>query len=594
MLRKQISDRNRPDCKRLLMSPLRFAQRRKMVVLCGILALMFLLVFARLVFFCVVRADYYAARAQELHERERSIKAPRGRILDRNGWILADNKTVCNVSVIYSQMTDREKVIQVLSEELNLSSDYVRKRVEKRSSRERILENVPKEVGDRIREYDLPGVKVDEDSRRYYPFGELAGRVLGFTGADNQGIIGLEAYYDSVLKGKDGQILTVTDAKGIEVEREGERRVEPQRGKDLVISLDRNIQSYATQLAYQALQAKEAVRVSIIVMNPQNGEIYAMVSAPEFDPNNPFEIEGNFATEKERQDALNRMWRNPCISDTYEPGSTFKIITASSGLEEGVVSMGSSFYCPGYVVVEDRRIRCHKTTGHGSQDFVHAVMNSCNPSFVTLGLRLGVDRYYHYFQQFDLLKKTGVDLPGEAGTIMHRPENMGDVELATVSFGQSFQITPLRLLSTVSSIINGGKRITPHLAVKTLDSATGTEEVYDYPTQEGVVSPETSETMRYILEKVVSEGGGKNGAVAGYRIGGKTATSQTLPRGTGQYISSFLAFAPAEDPQLLSIAIIDRPKGSYYGGIIAAPVLRQLYENILPYSGVVMYNQEEN
>lgn len=580
-----------------LRSCCRHYHRKKITFVFFVLMGIFVFLFGRLVWFMVFRAEYYAQKAQELHERERSIKAARGRILDRNGVVLADNKTVCTVSVIYNQVKDREEVIRVLMKELDLPEEYVRKRVEKYSSMERIRSNVDKATGDRIREYDLSGVKVDEDYKRYYPYGELASKVLGFTGSDNQGILGLEVKYEEYLQGKKGQILTMTDARGIELEKEGERRIEPVAGKDLVTSIDWNIQSYATQLATQAMLTKEAQGVSILVMNAVNGEIYAMVSVPEFDLNSPYEIaeeEVSKLSQERKQEILNGIWRNPCISDTYEPGSTFKIITAAAGLEKGVVNTDSTFSCPGYIMVDDRRIRCHKTTGHGSQDFVHAVMNSCNPSFVTLGLRIGVEDYYHYFEQFGLKKKTGVDLPGEAGTIMHKKEDMGNVELATVSFGQSFQITPLQLLTTAASIVNGGNRVTPHFGVKTVDSLTGEETVFEYPVESGIVSEETSETMRYMLEKVVSEGGGKNGAVEGFRIGGKTATSQTLPRGTGQYISSFLAFAPAEDPQVVAIAIINRPKGVYYGGQIAAPILRQLYENILPYMGIEGYNQEES
>ena len=594
----------------LLRTPLRHYHRKKIVQSVLLLTLAFIFLLGRLTYFCIFRAEHYAKAAQELHERERSIKAARGKILDRNGIVLADNKAVCSVSVIHNQIRDPERVIRALSEELELSEEYVRKRVEKRSSMERIKSNVEKNVGDRIRELDLAGVKVDEDYKRYYPYGELASKVLGFTGADNQGILGLEVKYDELLQGTKGQILTVTDARGIEVEREGERRREPIPGNDLITSLDWNIQSYCTQLATQAMLTKEARSVSILVMNPQNGELYACVNVPEFDLNHPYEITdaawtaywkknasentpaeqgitvGENMDPAEKQKILNAMWRNGCINDTYEPGSTFKIITAAAGLEAGVVTPESSFYCPGYVMVDDRRIRCHKIAGHGSQDFVHAVMNSCNPSFVTLGLQIGLDRYYSYFEKFGLKKKTGIDLPGEAGTIMHRKENMGNVELATVSFGQSFQITPIQLLTTAASIVNGGNRVTPHFGVSYIHSDTGIEECFEYPVEADIVSEKTSETMRYLLEMVVKEGGGKNGAVEGFRIGGKTATSQTLPRGTGQYISSFLAFAPADDPQVIALAIIDRPTGAYYGGQIAAPVLRQLYDNILPYMGI--------
>lgn len=588
--------------------PLRHYHREKITVLLFLLTGVCIFLLGRLAYFMAFRSEKYAKAADELHERERNVKAARGRILDRSGNVLADNVTVCSVSVIYYQVKDREKVIQILAEELGLTESYVRKRVEKRSSMERIKSNVDKATGDRIRDYNLAGVKVDEDYKRYYPYGELASKVLGFTGADNQGILGLEVKYDKWLQGKNGQILTVTDAKGIEVEREGERRKEPVAGMDLVTSIDLNVQSYATQLAKQALLAKEAKSVSIMVMDVNTGEMLCMVNVPEFDLNEPFEIsaadvekyhvaheaevEYGQLADSQKWEILNGKWRNECINDTYEPGSTFKIITASAGLESGVVSLESSFYCPGYVTVDDRRIRCHKIAGHGSQDFTHAVMNSCNPAFVTLGLRIGAERYCEYFEQFGLKKKTGIDLPGEAGTIMHRLEDMGNVELATTSFGQSFQITPIQLMTTAASIVNGGRRVTPHFGVKVLDPQSGEEEIFEYPVTEGIVSEKTCETMRYVLEKVVSEGGGKNGAVEGYRIGGKTATSQTLPRGTGQYISSFLAFAPADDPQVIALAIINRPKGTYYGGLIAAPILRQLYENILPYLGIMSYTDQ--
>ena len=572
------------------------AHRKKITITFFLFVLMFLVVLVRLVYLMVWRSDYYSQKATQLHERERNIKAARGRILDRNGTVLADNKTVCTVSVIYNQIEEPEAVIEMLSRELELSREFVEKRVKKYSSMERIKSNVEKETGDRIREYDMAGVKVDEDYKRYYPYDTLASKVLGFTGGDNQGILGLEVKYEEYLKGVPGQILTMTDAKGVEVEREGERRLEPIAGKDLYISLDRNIQAYSEQLARQAMATKEADGVSIIAMNPQNGEIYAMVNVPEFNLNDPFllpeGIETEGLTEQQKQDVLNGIWRNGCINDTYEPGSTFKIITAAAGLEEGVVTPSSSFSCPGFIIVDDRKIRCHKTTGHGAEDFVHATMNSCNPVFITVGLRLGVDKYYQYFEQLGLKQKTGIDLPGEAATIMHKKENMGNVELATVSFGQSFQITPIQLLTTAASIINGGNRITPHFGVKVVDSGDGTETILEYPVQTGIVSAETSALMREILEKVVSEGGGKNGQVEGYRIGGKTATSQTLPRGSGKYISSFVGFAPADDPQIIAIAIIRHPKGVYYGGQIAAPVIRQLFENILPYLGIKEYNQK--
>ena len=595
----------------------KIVHRKKILFLFVVFAVLLLGLLGRLIYLMVWQADYYSEKATELHERERSIKAARGRILDRNGTVIADNKTVCTISVIHNQIKDPEQVIAVLSRELGLSEETVRKRVEKYSSMERVKSNVDKSIGDRIREMDLAGVKVDEDYKRYYPYNELASKILGFTGSDNQGIIGLEVEYEEHLAGIPGTILTMTDAKGIEVEEEGERRIEPIAGDDLILSLDMNIQSYAQQLAVQAMKTKEAQSVSIVVMNPQNGEIMAMVNVPEFNLNDPFTLseemvnkalaelaqeaveksgeDGNAViptelTEKHRQDLLNQMWRNGCINDTYEPGSTFKIITAAAALEEGVVSPESTFSCGGAIMVEDRRIRCHKRTGHGAQNFVQATMNSCNPVFITVGLRLGVETYYDYFKKFGLLNKTGIDLPGEAGTIMHNPENMKAVELATVSFGQSFQITPIQLLTTVSSIINGGNRITPHLAagVKSADGSETT--LFEYPVKSDIVSAETSETMKYMLEQVVAEGGGKNGQVEGFRIGGKTATSQTLPRGTGEYISSFIGFAPADDPRVIAIAIVNRPQGSYYGSVVAAPIVRQLFENILPYLGIMDYN----
>ncbi|WP_318708641.1 peptidoglycan D,D-transpeptidase FtsI family protein [Candidatus Acetatifactor stercoripullorum] len=567
--------------------------RKKITVVFFICAGVFLLLFARLVYLMVWRADHYSQLADELHERERSIKAARGRILDRNQTVLADNKTVCTVSVIHNQVEEPKEVIEVLSRELGLSEEYVRKRVEKYSSIERIKSNVDKDVGDKIREYDLAGVKVDEDYKRYYPYGELASKVLGFTGGDNQGIIGLEVVYEEILKGEPGTILTVTDAKGIEVETSGERRIEPISGNDLVISMDVNIQSYATQLARQAMAAKEADSVSILVMNPKNGEMLAMVNVPEFDLNDPYEISdaGENLTDEEKQNLLNAVWRNGCINDTYEPGSTFKIVTAAAGLEEGVVTPESTFSCPGFILVDDRKIRCHKVAGHGAETFVQATMNSCNPVFITVGLRLGVDNYYKYFEQFGLMQKTGIDLPGEAGTIMHKKEDMGNVELATVAFGQSFQITPIQLLTTASSIINGGNRVTPHFGVKTLNEEGEVLSVLEYPVTEGIVSEETSAIMRNMLEMVVSQGSGKNGGIEGFRIGGKTATSQTLPRDSGRYIASFIGFAPADDPQVIALAIVNNPQGVYYGGQVAAPIVRQLFENILPYLGIMGYNQ---
>ncbi len=570
-----------------------FHRKKVLVIFLGCSVLL-LLLFGRLIYLMIWRADHYSQLATDLHERERSIKAARGRILDCNGKVLADNKTVCTISVIHNQIEDPEEVIRILCEELDLSEEYVRQRVEKYSSMERIKSNVDKAIGDIIREYDLAGVKVDEDYKRYYPYNELASKVLGFTGGDNQGIIGLEVIYEEYLEGEPGKILTMTDAKGIEVEEAGERRIEPVNGNDLCISMDMNIQTYATQLALQACAAKQADSVSIIVMNPQNGEILAMVNVPEFNLNDPYALpEGtpeNVSAE-EKQNLLNGIWRNGCINDTYEPGSTFKVITAAAGLEAGVVTPESTFNCPGFIVVDDRKIRCHKVAGHGTQDFTHSMMNSCNPALITLGLRLGLDSYYDYFEKFGLKTRTGIDLPGEAGTIMHQKENMGNVELATVAFGQSFQITPIQLITTVSSIINGGRRITPHFGVKALDEAGNVVETFEYPVTPDIVSEETSETMREILEMVVAEGSGKNGRVEGFRIGGKTATSQTLPRGSGRYIASFVAFAPADDPQVIALAIVNNPQGTYYGGQVAAPILRQLYENILPYLGIMEYNQ---
>ena len=566
--------------------------RQKIVTVFFACLFIFLLLLGRLTWLMVADSVYYTEKARELHERERSIKAARGRILDAGGKVIADNKTVCTISVIHSQITDPEKVIEVLSRELELPADSVRRRVEKYSSIERIKSNVDKEMGDRIREYDLNGVKVDEDYKRYYPYEKLASKVLGFTGGDNQGIIGLEVKYEDYLKGTDGTILTVTDAGGVEIEEAGENRVEPVDGNDLYISLDMNIQSYADQLARQVMETKEADRVSILVMNPKNGEILAMADVPEFDLNHPYEIgeEYGSVSEEKRQEILNGIWRNGCINDTYEPGSTFKVITAAAGLEEGAVTVEDTFFCPGYIMVEDRRIRCHKTTGHGSETFVDGTKNSCNPVFITVGLRIGVDRYYHYFKQFGLLQKTGIDLPGEAGTIMHKKEDMKAVELATVSFGQSFQITPIQLAATVSSIVNGGNRITPHFGVRSMNKDKTQIKNFSYPVTEHIVSEETSATMRMILEQVVESGSGKNGYVEGARVGGKTATSQTLPRGSGRYIASFLGFAPADDPEVLALAIIHNPQGVYYGGQIAAPVVRQLFENILPYLGKMDYN----
>ena len=532
-------------------------------------------------------SEYYGQKAEDLHERERDIKAARGKIVDATGTVLATNRTVCTISVIHSQLKEPERVIAALSKELGMDEEAVRKRVEKVSSIERIKSNVDKETGDRIRAYALDGVKVDEDYKRYYPFGALASKVLGFTGGDNQGIIGLEVIYEDYLKGSNGKILTLTDARGVEIKNAGERRQEPVDGNDLHISLDYNIQMYCEQAAKKVMEAKSADRVSVIVMNPQNGEIMAMVNVPEFDLNHPFELVSEDSVSQEnKQDLLNQMWRNPCISDTYEPGSVFKIITASSALEEGVVSLNDQFFCPGYKLVEDRRIHCHKRVGHGSEDFTHGIMNSCNPVFIELGQRLGVDNFYKYFQQFGLLSRTGIDLPGEAATIMHAKKNVGPVELATVSFGQSFQITPIQLATTVSSLINGGNRITPHFGVSVKDGQGELVKTLEYPLQEGIVSSETSKTMRSVLEKVVSEGSGNKAFIEGFSIGGKTATSQTLPRSANKYISSFLGFAPAEDPQVLALAIINNPQGIYYGGTIAAPVVKEIFSNILPYLGI--------
>ncbi len=564
--------------------------RRKICVIFAGVALCGMVLLGRLVYLMLFRGDYYSGLATELQQRERKIKAARGKILDRNGKVLAGNKSVCTISVIHNQIREPEKVIQMLVKELGLSEESVRKRVEKRTSIEKIKSNVDKQIGNRILSYGYDGVKVDEDYKRDYPFDDLASKVLGFTGGDNQGIIGLESIYDEKLEGENGLILTTTDARGVEAENIGEERKEPVAGNNLRITMDENIQQFAQQAAAKAYIQKEADSVSVIVMNPSNGELYAMVDYPEFNLNDPFTLTDVFLEGEEEenaegddQDALNRMWRNHCINDTYEPGSTFKVITATAALEEHVVSLEDSFYCPGYIVVEDRRIRCHKTTGHGAETFVQGIENSCNPVFINVGLRIGADRFYDYFEQFGLLQKTGIDLPGEASTIMHKRENIGLVELATMSFGQSFQITPIQLAATVSSIINGGNRITPHFGMQVEDAEGNVVEKLTYETREGICSEETSETMRYLLEKVVSEGGGNKAAIEGCRIGGKTATSQTLPRSANRYISSFLGFAPADDPQVLVLVIIRNPSGVYYGGTIAAPVAKEIFENILPY-----------
>ena len=569
--------------------------RKKIVAVFALCMAAMLFLIGRLGYLMLLRADYYSEKAQDLHERERSIKAARGKILDCNGKVLADNKTVCTISVIHSQIKEPEKVIDVLTEELGLERNQIKKRVEKNSSIERIKTNVDKQTGDKIREYDLAGVKVDEDYKRNYPYGNLASKVLGFTGSDNQGIVGLEVKYESILKGTDGQILTMTDARGVELSDNGEGRKEPVSGKNLILSLDANLQEYAQQAAYQALEQKQADSVSIILMRPGNGEILAMVNVPEYDLNDPFNLKKstNGMSQQEIQDERNKMWRNGCINDTYEPGSTFKIITASAALEEGVVTPEDTFSCPGFRIVDDRRIRCHKTTGHGSETFVQGVMNSCNPVFIEVGQRLGTDAFYRYFQQFGLLEKTGIDLPGEAGTIMHQKKDIGPVELATISFGQSFQITPIQLITTASSIINGGRRITPHFAMN-VESTDGTYyQKFSYPERMGVVSEATSETMRYILEQVVAEGSGKRAKLPGYRIGGKTATSEKLPRSLKKYISSFLGFAPADDPQVIALITIDEPVGIYYGGTIAAPVVADIFSNILPYLDITSVSETD-
>lgn len=568
--------------------------KKKTVIVFAVCMVMLAGLAGRIFYLMVIRSEYYTQKADDLHERERKIKAARGKIIDRSGVVLADNRSVCTISVIHSQIKEPKKVIDMLVKELELSPQEARERVEKVSSIERIKTNVPKETGDRIREYDLDGVKVDEDFKRYYPFDDLASRVLGFTGGDNQGIIGLEVQYDSILEGINGRILTTTDARGVEVGEIGESRVEPVAGYNLHISMDYNIQRYVQQEAQKVMEEKQADQVSILLMNPQNGEIYAMANVPEFSLNDPFTLPEGTETEgrtaKEIQDMRNQMWRNLCINDTYEPGSTFKIITAAAGLEAEVVSVDDTFSCPGYRVVEDRRIHCHKRTGHGAETFVEGAKNSCNPVFIDVGLRLGGDRFYRYFQDFGLMRETGIDLPGEASTIMHQKENIGQVELATMSFGQSFQITPIQLAVTVSSIINGGVRITPHFGVEVRDDEGQLIDTLEYESKEGIVSEETSRTMNTILEKVVSEGSGKNAYIEGYDIGGKTATSQTLPRSANRYISSFLGFAPAKDPQVLGICIIYDPQGVYYGGTIAAPVMQRVFENVLPYLKIEKQN----
>ena len=562
-----------------------FNRKKVMIVFVAVFFIMMFLI-GRLVYLMIFCSEYYGNKAENLHERERDIKAARGKLLDANGTVLATNKSVCTISVIHNQMEEPEKVIAMLVKELGISEEAARKRVEKVSSIERVKTNVAKETGDAIRAYGLSGVKVDEDYKRYYPYGTLASKVLGFTGADNQGILGLEVKYDEYLQGTNGKILTLTDARGIEIENAGESRLEPVNGYDLCLSLDYNIQMYCEQAAKKVCTKKSADSVSVIVMNPQNGELMAMVNYPEFDLNDPFTLvgdNGEAVSAEEKQNLLNKMWRNQCISDTYEPGSTFKIITAAAALEEGVVKLDDTFYCPGYKIVEDRRIRCARTTGHGAETFETGIMNSCNPVFMELGERLGAENFAGYFKQFGLLSKTNIDLPGEAGTIMHKTENIGPVELATISFGQSFQITPIQLVTTLSSIINGGTRVTPHFGVSVQDADGNTVKTFSYETHENICTAETSETMRYLLEKVVSEGTGKNAKIEGFSIGGKTATSQTLPRSDHKYISSFLGFAPADNPQVLVLVVINNPQGIYYGGTIAAPVAKEIFENILPY-----------
>lgn len=559
--------------------------RKMLMIYMAFIISICIIVIGKLIYLMVYKSEYYGAKALEIQERERKIKAPRGEILDRNGKVIASNKTVCTISVIYNQVKETEKVIEILAKELEMTDKEVRKKVTKRSSREKIKSNVPKEKGDAIRNYNLSGVKVDEDYKRYYPYSSLASKVLGFTGADNQGIIGLEIKYDKYLKGTDGLILTPTDSRGVEQEKALEQRVEPVSGNSLTTSIDVNIQKYSEQIAYNALKAKQANYVSIIVMNPNNGEILAMVNAPEFDLNNPYKLiyeTGNISA-KEKQKLLNKMWRNQCINDTYEPGSTFKVVTATAALEEGVVTIDSKFNCPGFKIVEDRKIRCHKITGHGSEDFLHGTMNSCNPVFIEVGLKVGAKNFYKYLGKLGLLNRTGIDIPGEASTIIHKIQNVGEVELATMSFGQSFQITPMQYLVAASAVVNGGTLVTPHFALKAENADNKLVEKFQYKSQSNVISKNTSETMKFILEKVVSEGTGSKGQVPGFKVGGKTATSQKLPRGSGRYIASYMSFAPADKPKVIAMAIIDEPKGIYYGGQVAAPLVSQLYKNILPY-----------
>lgn len=574
-----------------------FHKKKIFVVFILVLSVISILL-CRLVFLMIFCSEYYGTKAKDLHQRERDIKAARGEILDRNGEVLATNRSVCTISVIHNQIKEPEKVIKALAKELQMDEETIQKKVEKYSSIEIIKKNVDKEVGDAIRKYGLEGVKIDEDYKRYYPYNELASKVLGFTGGDNQGIIGLEVKYDQYLSGKSGKILTLTDARGVEIEAAVEERLEPENGYNLQTTIDRNIQEYVEQAAKKVLEKKSADSVSILVMNPQNGELLAMVNTPEFNLNEPYTLtnvtQDAVLTDKEKQDRLNQMWRNQCINDTYEPGSTFKIITTAAGLEEKVVSLEDNFSCPGFKIVDDRRIKCHKVAGHGAETFTQAVMNSCNPVFIEVGLRLGVSNFYRYFEQFQLLSKTNIDLPGEASTIMHKEENIGQVELATISFGQSFQITPVQLATTVSSLINGGTRITPHFGKSIQDAEGKIIEELQFPVKENIVSKETSETLRYVLEQVVAEGTGNKAYIPGFHIGGKTATSQTLPRSANRYIASFLGFAPADNPQVLVLVIINNPQGIYYGGTIAAPVAQEIFQNILPYLGIELrYTQEE-
>ena len=567
----------------------RTLQRQKLLFVYGMVVLFMIGLAGRLLYLMVNRADYYGEKAKEVHQRQRTVKAARGIIYDRNGVAIASNKPVSTISVIHNQVQNPEKVIRVLSELLELPEEKVRKRVEKVSSIEKIKSNVDKDISDRIRDMELAGVMVDEDYKRYYPYSEFASKVIGFTGADNQGIIGMEVAYDKYLQGQDGSILTMTTARGLEIDGKAEERIEPIAGTNLYTSLDVNIQSFAQQAAGKVMKAKKAKSVRIVMMNPQNGEIYAMVNVPEFDLNDPYTLNTTSSknmSDKKKQEALNGMWRNACVSDTYEPGSTFKVIVAASALEAGVVKLEDTFHCPGFKVVEDRRIRCHKTTGHGSETFVQGVQNSCNPVFMEVGARLGVDNMFHYLQQLGIMSKTGIDVPGEASTIMHRKENVGAVELATMSFGQSFQLTPVRLLSSISMILNGGTRITPHLGVE-LESSDGTAvKKLTYPAQENIISSQTSETMRMILESVVSEGSGKKAYVEGYQAGAKTGTSEKLPRHSNKYIASCMGFAPADHPVVAALVLIDEPQGIYYGGTIAAPVISELLDNALPYLGV--------